>query len=120
MLVEDAQSEVRRVYVGGLIGGIISAVLWFASACFATWDSRRTAIIVLVAGGFFIYPTLSLVLRILRRPASLSASNPFRFLAIQTAFVLPFSMMLVAPVVAYRTDWFYPSIMVLLGAHYLP
>src|SRR5207249_3288243 len=69
---------------------------------------------------FFIYPMLSLVLRILRRPASLSASNPFRFLAIQTAFVLPFSMLLVAPVVAYRADWFYPSIMVLLGAHYLP
>jgi hypothetical protein len=82
--------------------------------------SRRAAIILLVVGGFFIYPVLSLVLRILGRPASLSAGNPFRWLAMQVAFVLPLSMPLVAPVVAFRPTWFYPAMTVLLGAHYLP
>ena len=120
MLVSDAQREVRRVYLGGLIGNSVSGALWLGSACFAVWQSRRAAIILLVVGGFFIYPVLSLVLRMLRRPASLSAANPFRFLAIQAAFVLPLSMPLVAPVVAYRPAWFYPAMMVLLGAHYLP
>jgi hypothetical protein len=38
----------------------------------------------------------------------------------QIAFVLPLSMPLVAPVVAYRETWFYPAMMILLGAHYLP
>jgi hypothetical protein len=120
MLVSDAQREVRRVYLGGLVGNMVSGVLWLASACLAVWQSQRAAIILLVVGGFFIYPLLSLTLRILGRPASLSAGNPFRFLAIQTAFVLPLSMPLVAPVVAYRAAWFYPAMMVLLGAHYLP
>jgi hypothetical protein len=120
MLVRDAQSEVRRVYLGGLIGNAVSGALWLASACLAVSYSRKAAIILLVAGGFFIYPVLSLVLRILGKPASLSSANPFRFLAIQAAFVLPLSMPLVAPVVAYRNAWFYPAMMVLLGAHYLP
>jgi len=120
MLVRDAQSEVRRVYVGGLVGNTVSGALWLASASLAVWYSHRAAIILLVVGGFFIYPVLSLVLRILGRPASLGPENPFRFLAIQAAFVLPLSMPLVAPVAAYRAAWFYPAMMVLLGAHYLP
>ena len=120
MLVGDAQGEVRRVYLGGLVGNAVSGALWLASACLAVWTSQKAAMILLVAGGFFIYPVLSLVLRIMGRPASLSAANPFRFLAIQAAFVLPLSMPLVAPVVAYRITWFYPAMMVLLGAHYLP
>ena len=120
MLVADAQHEVRRVYLGGLVGNTVSAVLWLASATLAVSVSRRAAIILLVAGGFFIYPVLSLILRILGRPASLSAGNPFRYLAMQVAFVLPLSMPLVAPVVAFRPTWFYPAMMILLGAHYLP
>jgi hypothetical protein len=120
MLVSDAQKEVRRVYLGGLIGNTVSGVLWLASACLGTWYSRKAAIILLVVGGFFIYPVLSLILRVVGRPAALSSANPFRFLAIQVAFVLPLSMPLVAPVVAYRASWFYPAMMVLVGAHYLP
>jgi hypothetical protein len=120
MLVSDAQREVRRVYLGGLVGNTVSGVLWLCSAALAVWYSHRAAITLLVVGGFFIYPLLSLVLRLLRKPASLSPANPFRFLAMQVAFVLPFSMPLVAPVVAYRAAWFYPAMMVLLGAHYIP
>jgi len=29
-------------------------------------------------------------------------------------------MLLLAPVGAYRLNWFYPALMILLGAHYLP
>jgi hypothetical protein len=120
MLVSEAQAEVRRVNLGGAVGNAVAGLLWLASACFAVWHSQKTAILLLVVGGFFIYPILSLVLRLLGKPASLSSTNPFRFLAIQVAFVLPLSMPLVAPVVAYRAAWFYPAMMVLLGAHYLP
>jgi hypothetical protein len=38
----------------------------------------------------------------------------------QVAFVLPLSMPLLLPVGLYRLNWFYPAMMVLLGAHYLP
>jgi hypothetical protein len=38
----------------------------------------------------------------------------------QVAFVLPFSMLLLVPVCNYRLSWFFPALMVLVGAHYLP
>jgi hypothetical protein len=38
----------------------------------------------------------------------------------QVAFVLPLSMPLLLPVSLYRQTLFYPGMMVLLGAHYLP
>jgi hypothetical protein len=41
-------------------------------------------------------------------------------LIMQVAFVLPLSMPLLVPVGMYRLTWFYPGMMVLLGAHYLP
>ncbi len=38
----------------------------------------------------------------------------------QVALVLPFSMLLLLPVTLYQLNWFYPALMILLGAHYLP
>jgi hypothetical protein len=38
----------------------------------------------------------------------------------QAAFVLPLSMPLLLPVGLYRLHWFFPALMVLVGAHYLP
>jgi hypothetical protein len=38
----------------------------------------------------------------------------------QIAFVLPLSMPLLVPVGLYRLNWFYPAMMILLGAHYVP
>ena len=34
--------------------------------------------------------------------------------------MLPFSMLLLVPVGLYNLNWFFPALMVLLGAHYLP
>src|SRR3954453_8187633 len=120
MQVADAQSKVRTLYAGGFFGQLLSAVLWFGSAALATWRSPRAAILLLVLGGFFIFPGVMVLLRLLGRPVSVRADNPLRYLAMQVAFVLPLSMPLVAPVTAFRLSWFFPAMMVLLGAHYLP
>jgi hypothetical protein len=80
----------------------------------------RAAIIALVFSGFFIFPITQLLLRLGGGPASLSAGNPLGNLGMQIAFTLPLSMLLLVPVTAFRLNWFYPALMVLLGAHYLP
>ncbi len=120
MHIRDAQNEVRSVYLGDVVGNIVSGLLWLGSACLATWHTPRSAIILLVVGGFFIYPVTSAILRLFGRPAALSRGNPFRWLAIQAAFVLPVSMPLVAPVTLYRLNLFFPAMAILVGAHYLP
>jgi hypothetical protein len=118
--IEDAQWEMRTRYVGGFYGQLVSGLLWLVSASLAQWSGPRSAITTLVLGGFFIFPLTELLLQVAGARTSLSATNSLRTLGMQVAFVLPLSMPLLVPVGMYRLTWFYPGMMVLLGAHYLP
>jgi len=120
MHVEDAQREVRTVFVGGFWGQLVSAVLWFASAALATWGTPRAAILTAVFGGFFIFPAVLLLLRLSGGPTYLSRGNPLGALGMQIAFTLPPAMLLLIPVCQLRLTLFYPALMILLGAHYIP
>ena len=120
MRIVDAQREIRTRYVGGFYGQLVSGLLWLLSAGLAIWSGPRAAITTLVVGGFFIFPLTELLLRVAGESTSLSADNTLRDLGMQVAFVLPLSMPLLLPVSLYRVTWFYPGLMILLGAHYLP
>jgi hypothetical protein len=120
LLVRDAQHEVRTVYIGGFWGQLVSAAIWLASALVGTFSLPRAAIFTVVVGGFFIFPITQLLLRLSGRPTSVSAANPLNGLAMQIAFTLPLSMLLLVPVSAFRLNWFFPALMILVGAHYLP
>jgi hypothetical protein len=120
MTISEAQDEVRTRFSGGFYGQLVSGVLWSLSAALATWSSPRAAITTLVLGGFFIFPITELLIRLSGRKQPLSQANTLRELGMQAAFVLPLSMPLLVPVGLYRLNWFYPAMMLLLGAHYLP
>ena len=120
MLVQDAQREVRTVFIGGFWGQLVSSSIWLASAALGSWVAPRAAILALVAGGFCIFPVTLLLLRLTGGPASLSRDNPLGNLGMQIAFTLPMTMLVLVPATAFRLNWFYPALMVLLGAHYLP
>ncbi len=120
MKIVDAQREMRTRYVGGYYGQLVSGLLWLLSAGLAVWVGPRAAISSLVLGGFLIFPLTELLLRVAGERASVSADNSLRSLGMEVAFVLPLSMPLLIPVALYRLTWFYPGLMVLLGAHYLP
>ena len=120
MDIGDAQREMRTRFTGGFYGQLVSGVLWLVSASLATWSTPRVAITMLVVGGFFIFPITELLIRVSKGRSSLSIQNSLSQLGMQVAFVLPLSMPLLLPVSLYRLNWFYPAIMVLLGAHYIP
>ncbi len=120
MKIIDAQREIRMRYVGGFYGQLVSGVIWLTSAGMAVWANPSAAIWTLVIGGFFIFPLTELLLRLSGEKTLLSADNSLRTLGMQVAFVLPLSMPLLVAVVLYRLAWFYPALMILLGAHYLP
>jgi hypothetical protein len=120
MMISDAQLEIRTRFVGGCYGQLVAGTLWIASAGLAEWRGPRASIIMLVVGGFFIFPATELLIRTIGERAPVSSGNALRSLGMQIAFVLPFSMPLLLPVGLYRLNWFYPAMMILLGAHYLP
>jgi hypothetical protein len=120
MLVQDAQREVRTVFVGGFWGQLVSSAIWLASAALGSWVTPRAAILTLVFGGFFIFPAVQLLLRLTGQPTSLTRGNPLHYLGMQIAFTLPMSMLLLVPVTEFRLNLFYPALTILVGAHYLP
>ena len=120
MDIQDAQREVRSVYIGGFVGQLVSSVIWLVSAALGTWVTPKASILAVVIGGFFIFALTQMLLRLSGRRARVSRENPLHWLGMQVAFVLPFSMLLLVPVGFYRLNWFFPALMILLGAHYLP
>jgi hypothetical protein len=120
MEIKEAQREVRFVYTGGFWGQLVTSVIWLVSAALGTWVTPRASILVVVIGGFFIFALTRLLIRVSGNRASLSSENPFDSLAMQIAFGLPISMLLLVPVGLYRLNWFFPALMILVGAHYLP
>lgn len=120
MLVEDAQRHVRTTFIGGFWGQLVSSAVWLGSAAVATWSSPRAAIWLIIAGGFFIFPVTLLLLRMTGGAASPAKGNPLSSLGMQIAFTLPMTMLLLVPVTEFRLNLFYPALLILLGAHYLP
>jgi hypothetical protein len=120
MNVAEAQQEVRSVYLNGSIGQLVSGVIWLVSAALATWGTRREAILLLVFGGMFIFPLTQLVLRLSGKRAGLRPENPLGRLAMQIAFTVPLMLPVVGGAALYNVNWFYPGLMMVVGAHYLP
>src|ERR1035441_4681329 len=120
MDIVAAQRDVRETFLGGFPGQMVSSGVWFVSAAAATWYSPTAAILTLVVGGTFIFPLTQLLLRFMRRPASLPKGHPMNALARQVAFTLPLNFPLVFAATVHHLYWFYPALMIALGAHYLP
>lgn len=108
------------MYLGGLVGQLVSAAVWVCSAAFASQHSMTAGIVAMVIGGFFIFPLTQLVLRLSGRPAALPAGNPLKELAVEVAIIAPLMLPLAGAAALYRIEWFYPAMMIAVGAHYLP
>ena len=120
MHILEAQKDVRETFLGGFAGQLVSAVLWALSAAACTWHSLHLAELILVFGGFFIFPLTQLLLRSMGHAYALPRGHPMNALGIQVAFTLPLALPLVLGLAALRPAWFYPACMIVLGAHYLP
>jgi hypothetical protein len=116
----DAQRDVRTVFLGGFAGQLVSSVVWFLSATTGTWHSTKAAVLVLIIGGTLIFPFTQLLLRLMKRPASLPKGHPMNALAMQIAFTLPLTFPLIFAATVHHHNWFYPAFMIALGSHYLP
>lgn len=120
MLISEAQREVRTAYLGGFVGQLVSAMIWFVSSVIATFVDPKTGFWTLAIGGAAIFPLTQALLRMAGRRAALARPNPLSSLGMQIAFTVPLVLPLAGAAAIHRPGWFYPACLVIVGAHYLP
>jgi hypothetical protein len=120
MEIVNAQRDVRETFMGGFAGQLVSAALWFASGAACTWHSIRLGELVLILGGFFIFPLTQFLLRSMGHAYALPKGHPMNALGMQVAFTIPLTLPLVIGIAALHPAWLYPAFMITVGAHYLP
>ena len=120
MEISQAQRDVRETFMGGFAGHLVCAILWGASAAACTWHSLRLGEWIVLLGGCFIFPLTQLLLRTMGHAYALPKGHPMNALGMQAAFVLPATLPLVIGIAMLHSLWFYPALMIAIGAHYLP
>lgn len=120
MFIKEAQREVRSAFLGGFVGQLIAGIIWALSAAFSTWVTPHSGMAILFFVSMLLFPLTQFTLKLMGRPAKLSAENTLDQLAMQIAFTVPIGFILVGAATLYRENWFYPASMVVVGAHYLP
>lgn len=120
MEIAQAQKDVRQTFLGGFAGQFVSGTIWLFSAIACTWHSLRWGEMIAIYGGFFIFPLTQLMLRAMGHAYSLPKGHPMNGLGMQIAFTVGLTLPVVLAAAIAHPAWFYPALMVTVGAHYLP
>jgi hypothetical protein len=115
----DAQRDMRDGYCSGAPGVFASALAWVSAGAVALLDSPKHAVIALFIGGMFIHPLGMLIAKMLGRRGSHTRGNPLGVLALEGTFLLLLCLPLAYVVSAYRLDWFFPAMLLIIGGRYL-
>jgi hypothetical protein len=120
MNIVDAQREMRSAFLGGFGGQLISGLIWLAATVVGTVGKPGQGMAILFFGSMLIFPLTQWVVRRLGRPGRVGAENKLWGLGSQIAFTVPINFLLVGAAALYREHWFFPTAMIVVGAHYLP
>lgn len=120
MNLNDCQREMRKIFLGGFAGQLVSGVIWLVAAAFGTLRSPVTGMAVLFFGSMGIFPLTQILVRLIGRPGKVSPENGLWSLGSQVAFTVPLNFLLVGAATLYRESWFFPAAMIVVGSHYLP
>ena len=115
----DAQQDMRAAYFNGGTGAVGSATAWFAAALVATFVSSQAGILTLIFGGMLIFPTSILLSKLLGRSGKHAKGNPLAPLAISGTIWMLLSIPIAIAVAAYRIEWFFPAMLLVIGGRYL-
>lgn len=116
----EAQRQMRSIFAGGSVGAIVAGLVWLLSAVAATTAGIGWGVLVMIATGFFIYPLTQLALRAMGGRGTVPPENPLRELSVEVPLVGPLMIPLVGAAALHRVEWFYPAMMLAMGAHYIP
>lgn len=118
MDIATAQADLRRAYVGGGPGAIVSSLVWFAAAIIEAQHGIPLAFKVLFFGGFLIFPVSTLLCRFAFRRAKDSIDNPLALVALESTIAMIGCLFAAWLFVPLAPDLVFPIAAIAVGTHY--
>jgi hypothetical protein len=118
MTVTNAQQDIRRAYVGGGPGAIVSALVWFAAAFVAARHGIGPAFTLLFFGGMLIFPLSLLVCQFGFRRPKMAADNPLGMTALEATITMIGGLLAAWLFVRLAPAYVFPVAAMAVGTHY--
>lgn len=119
MTFSAAQADMRDAYAGGVIGIMVSGTVWLVAGAVAWFRAPQVAIIALLAGGVLIHPVAVLLAKLAGRTGAHAKGNPLGQLAGEATGWMLFGIALAYGLSLWRTDLFFPAMLLTIGGRYL-
>ncbi len=118
MTVSEAQSDMRRAFVGGGPGAIVSALVWLAAFFALQKSDTAHAFLVLFIGGMFIFPVSMLVCRAVFRRRKEEAGNGLGMTALESTIAMIAGLFGSWLFLKLQPGFVFPFAAIAVGTHY--
>jgi hypothetical protein len=116
--ITEAQADIRRAYVGGGLGAIVSSLVWFAAAYAEPNYGTAFAFKLLFFGGFLIFPVSALAEFLFFRRDKPAADNPLGLIALESTIAMIGCLFAAWLLLPHRPDYVFPIAAIAVGTHY--
>lgn len=118
MVISDAQQDLRRAYVGGGPGVIISALIWLVAALTQHTQGVGAGFAALFFGGMLIFPGAKLVSRTVFHRENESSSNPFGMTVLESTIAMIGGLFAAWLFLPSKPTLVFPLAAIAVGTHY--
>lgn len=118
MLVADAQRDLRRAYVGGGPGVLVSAAVWFVAASVQQSQGIAAGFAALFIGGMAIFPVSKLLCRFIFRRENESSTNPLGMVALESTVAMIGGLFAAWLFLSSKPTLVFPLAAIAVGTHY--
>lgn len=118
MVISDAQQDLRRAYVGGGPGVIISGVVWLAASFIQSTQGVSAGFAALFFGGMLIFPVSKLLCRAVFRRANEASANPFGMTVLECTIAMIGGLFAAWLFLPSNSALVFPLSAIAVGTHY--
>jgi hypothetical protein len=118
MDIAEAQRDLRRAYVGGGPGALVSGLVWFAAAFVEARRGVPNAFTMLFFGGFLIFPVSTLLCRFAFGRAKEAVGNPFGMIALESTIAMIGGLFAAWLFIGSMPEYVFPLAAIAVGTHY--
>lgn len=119
MHLGEAQRDMRRAYVSGGVGILVSGLIWVAAGLVTLNVDMLAGMMTLFLGGTTIHPLSVLLARRVYQRGKVRSPNPMEMLALQSTAFLIIGLVVAYLVSGTHEEWFFPIALLTVGARYL-